>query len=389
MESVQDLINVILWDRRLVISPNNGPFVILNPTVEHRNKALLQKSLVLQQAISSDTPTEQQIMEDAKVGGSWTEEDELVLREGEKFIALLEEEKSKQKFLTKKRKLEEQIVETKERLKSVLEQKQYFYTLSAEYIAYEAFVYSLIEQVVYSYTDNKPFFNIENPITSYKNSHKDLIGFLVKEVMSEGLLPFTDIRKVARSVEWRMLWTLNRENLSSLFNIPVSNLSANQKMLIYWSRVYDLAYESTERPDEDVIQDDNRFDIWLQNRNSEMSSSSKKQNATDHHERGIVLDGYYVDTCTCEVGNVKAKGHGEKPRHRIDCNYGRYVKYTKEEKDKIADEIYHRNSATVRSIQTQEQNKAIEAGMIDEKDLINKKTRLLLGSKQKIHRIQR
>ena len=389
MESVQDLINIILWDRRLVLLPDGRVLVILNPTVANRNVAALEKRLVMQEALAAETPTEEQLMADSKEGGSWTEEDDLVLKEGEKHIAFLEAEKLRQKFLTKKRRIEEQIEETREKLSVVLQKKQHMYVMTAEYMAQEAFIFSLLQQTVMN-RDGTLFINDKNSISYLKDNDRELLHILVGEITSEGALSNSDVRKVARSMEWRMLWTLNREDISSLFNVPVSNLSINQRMLIYWSRIYDLAYESTEKPDEDVIQDDNKFDTWLQNRSNEKadSDSAKRRGAPDHHERGVVLDGYYVETCTCGVGAIKARGHGERPRHASDCSYGIYKKYTKEEKDKIADEIYGRNSSKIRQIQTHEQEMATK-GAIDEKDLLNRKARMILGSKQEVHRINK
>jgi hypothetical protein len=389
MESVQDLINTVLWDRRLVLLPDGRVLVILNPTVANRNIAILEKRLVMQEALAAETPTEEQLMADFREGGSWTEEDDLVLKEGEKHIAFLEAEKSRQKFLTKKRRIEEQIDETREKLSAVLQKKQHIYVMTAEYMAQEAFIFSLLQQTVMN-RDGTLFFRNDNSITHLKDSDRELLNILVKEVTSEGGLPNSDIRKVARSMEWRMLWTLNREDIAGLFNVPVSNLSLNQRMLIYWSRVYDLAYESTVKPDDDVIQDDDKFDTWLQNRSNEKvdSDSAKRRGAPDHHERGVVLDGYYVETCTCGVGTIKIRGHGERPRHASDCSYGVYKKYTREEKDKIADEIYGRNSAKIRQIQTHEQEMATK-GAIDEKDLLNRKARMILGSKQEVHRINK
>jgi hypothetical protein len=95
-----------------------------------------------------------------------------------------------------------------------------------------------------------------------------------------------------------------------------------------------------------------------------------------------------VETCICGVGAVKVRGHGERPRHASDCSYGVYKRYTKEEKDKIADEVYGRNSAKIRQIQTHEQEMAAK-GAIDEKDLLNRKARMVFGSKQEVHRINK
>ncbi len=388
MESVQDIINIVLWDRRLVLLPDGKVLVILNPTLAHRNFAALEKRLVMQEALAAETPTEEQILAASREGGDWTEEDDLVLKEGEKHILFLESEKTTQKFLAKKNKIDEQINQTKEKIRVVSGKRQRMYSNTAEYMSQEAFVLSIMEQTILN-RDGTPFFGKHNTISNLKNYQRELFEILVREITSEGLIPHTDLRKIARSMEWRMLWTLNRENLTGLFNIPLADLSASQRMLIYWSRVYDLAYESTEKPDEDVIQDDQKFDLWLQNRNVDKNDSAeaKKRNIPDHHERGVILDGYYVETCVCGISDVKVRGHGERPRHASNCQYGQYRKYTREEKDKIADEVYNRNSPRIRQIQTQEQNVVARVGHIDEKDLLNNKARLTLGSKQEVHRI--
>jgi hypothetical protein len=312
-----------------------------------------------------------------------------VLKEGENHIVFLESEKAKQKFLTKKNKLQEQIDETKEKLQGTLDKRQAFYVLTAEYMGNEAYVYALMNRVICN-QDGTPFFHKNNTIARLRDEDPITLNLLVKEVVSEGLLPHSEIRRVARSIEWRMLWTLNREHIQSLFNTPIANLSVNQRSLISWSRVYDLAYESAEKPDEEVIQDDSRFDAWLQNRSDEKSEDKNQRTGVpDHHERCQVIDGYYVDTCTCGVGNVKVRGHGERPPHAHTCPYGTYRRYTREEKNKIADEIYSRNNPKIQQLQRQEQNTVANVGMIDEKDLRTKKSRLILGSKQEIHRIGR
>ena len=386
MDSVQDLINLIFWDRRLVVLPDGRTIVILNPTLTDRNMAAFHRQCVMKEAIAAGTPTEESLLADAREGGGWTEEDDLILKEGNRHIEFLESEKINQKFQARKNGLDKQIRETREKLKTVLEKKQYLAVLTAEYMANEAYIFYMIKRIVKN-EDGTPFFKEEDCLSRIQEKDTELINKLVSEVVSEGILPTAKIREIARSVEWRMFWTLNREDLAGLFNTPISNLSGNQRMLIYWSRVYDLAYESTERPDDDVIIDDNKFDLWLQTRGNEKKEGEKAARAgtPDHHEKGVILDGYYVDSCTCGVGSIKAKGHGERPRHINPCLYGTYKKYTRQEKDKIADEIYGRNSKRIQQLQTNEQMRVANAGTIDEKDLRNQKSRLLLGSKQEVH----
>jgi len=390
METVQDILNYILWDRRLVLLPDGNALVILNPTLEDKNRATLEKQIVMRQASIMELPSEDIIFKNAREGGEWTEEDDLIIKEAENHIKFLESEKARHKSAARKSGLDKQIEETKNKLALAMEKKQNLSTLSAEYMGNEAQVFALIKATVRK-MDGLPLFDENNGVAKLKESDGGLIATLIREVMTEGVLPHSEIRKAARSIEWRMVWTLNRENLAALFGTLPANLSFNQRMLVYWSRVYDMAYESTEKPDDDIIQDDEKFDTWLKNRNEDKTDSEKlkKTGGTDHHEKGVILDGYYVDECTCGVADIKVKGHGERPRHANTCFYGTYRKYTREEKNKIADGIYARNSRRIQMLQTQEQMKVAEVGLIDEKDLRTKKSRMLLGSNQEVHRINR
>lgn len=395
MQLVQDLLNIIMWNRRILLIPRNinstiNEIVIFNPTIEDKNIASIIKEKVVSDSRALGVPSEEEILSDARTNGFWTEEDEIVIKEAESHIAFLQSEKAKQKFLIKKKKLDQQILDAKEKLTSVSERRQQLLTLTAEYMGNEAFLSTLAQRTVRD-INYKPLLTSDKDIVYFKINYPEFTSFIFKEIITEGLLPQSDIRRIARSIEWRMLWTLGRENISALFSQKVCDLSMNQRMLIYWSRVYDLAYEDVNnRPDDTVIENDESFDEWLLNRNDEHDRKSiNKMEKNNAHEKCVVLDGYYIETCTCGVVNIKAKGHGERPRHDSTCPYGTYRRYTNEEKEQIANQIYSRNSKKIREVINREQDIVADVGIIDEKDLRNKKSRTILGSKQEIHQIRK
>jgi len=73
--------------------------------------------------------------------------------------------------------------------------------------------------------------------------------------------PTMDIRKIARSPQWRIYFT-TCESSGDLFGRPLCDLDFNQVNLLYWSVVYDNALSSYEPPSNATIDDDELFDSW-------------------------------------------------------------------------------------------------------------------------------
>ena len=199
--------------------------------------------------------------------------------------------------------------------------------------------------------------------------------------------------EVARYVDWLLLWTLSRENLDGLFNRPIADINFNQKLLIYWSRVYDSAFEDPKPPDQDIIEDDGKFDDWLANRDLERKEEKegrKNKNSVFHHqEQMIVLDGEFIETCTCGVGPQNKVGLGLKKPHQVECLYGQWRPYTRLEKDELADQVYGRNSKNIRRYIDKEQDRVLRAGMVQEQHLRGTHSRKILGANTNVIPIHR
>lgn len=83
------------------------------------------------------------------------------------------------------------------------------------------------------------------------------------------------IRDLSRNEPWRSIWTCKSiEN--SIFGIPASHLSDDQKAIIAWSRLYDSCYEDPQRPSDEVVNDDDMFDGWLIDKRREREAEIKK-----------------------------------------------------------------------------------------------------------------
>ena len=85
------------------------------------------------------------------------------------------------------------------------------------------------------------------------------------------------IRELARTEPWRSYWGAAKTE-GSVFGKSASELNAEQRSLINWSKFYDSIHEHMEAPTDEVIQDDDLLDGWLilQNRKREREKLEKE-----------------------------------------------------------------------------------------------------------------
>jgi frataxin-like iron-binding protein CyaY len=83
------------------------------------------------------------------------------------------------------------------------------------------------------------------------------------------------IRELARTDPWRSIWMASKHT-GILFDGPPGAWSSNQIQLIRWSHIYDVVYESSERPSDVVIEDDDLLDSWIIRQNEKASDYAKK-----------------------------------------------------------------------------------------------------------------
>lgn len=383
-----------MWDRRYVTIPYDVPapegveaVLLRDPVVADWNHFLYIRRLEEQRNIQSEVPTEREVFKTARESAYWTEEDDRVIKDAEDHIKFLESEIAGQKFSARKRILERQLKETQKLRSTVLAKSNYLKTQTSEYLAHEVAVFHLLMRVVLD-VDGVPFWKDDSEFLGHTKQFPDFIAFLSHHLLTEGVWETKELREIARHPEWRLVWTLNRENLASLLGRPVGDFNMNQKLLIYWSRVYDIGFEDpTNRPSDDIINDDDKYDEWLANRDLERKEDANR-NSSHHHEQGAILDGEYIETCTCGVGPQKNVGLGLKKPHDSNCLYGVFRYYSAEEKAAISRQVYGRNSEQVRSHINREHDTVGEKGTIEEHHLRKKRSRILLGSQSKVFKKQ-
>ena len=86
-----------------------------------------------------------------------------------------------------------------------------------------------------------------------------------------------DFRKVARIDSWRSMWNSSKKR-ADVFDKPSCFLDKNQLSLVSYSQMYDNVYESTDRPADKIIEDDDCLDGWfvLQKRKYEEDRKQKE-----------------------------------------------------------------------------------------------------------------
>lgn len=393
--SVQDHIHAILWDRRFVIVPNDikAPVreaILYFPTLSDRNYATHMHTKTLRDAEAEGVESAADLVQIAIQAEEWTQDEEDFMTEAENELDGMKQTRDQETVLVRRRRMDASIEAVEKRYSELKSKRESFIYHSREYMANRTYVYFLVQHLTRDAKGQK-LWNSDEEFYKAAVDYPSFMAFMSHEVLNEGVLDVKTIRAVARSVEWRMMWGLSRENLVDLFNRPIADFSYNQRLLIYWSRVYDSVYEDTKRPDEDIIQDDEKLDMWLSNREDERNEESKEgssrgKSGSDHHERFQVLDGYHSDECTCGVASIRVKGHGERPRHADDCPWGTWIQYTREEKEALAQKFYGRNAPRVRELLDKEHDVVAKEGMVDEKMLRGRKSRQILGSAQVTHK---
>ena len=99
------------------------------------------------------------------------------------------------------------------------------------------------------------------------------------------------IRKLAKSSDWRNLW-----NNAGLRNFRVPHYSVDQQQLIAFSKMYDGVYKSMDTPEEFVIQDDDMLDGWMYVQQKKREKEEAEQKMQKHVDKHPNADEVYIMT---------------------------------------------------------------------------------------------
>jgi len=226
-----------------------------------------------------------------------------------------------------------------------------------------------------------------------------LVANLMRAYYDESIADEAAIRRVARSGFWRCKWMGSKENrgVKTLFDREMYDLTLDQFRLVYWSQVYDSAYESMESPSDAVLEDDKLFDRWLEEQHQKREQGRKKSafdqkvsamnKVGDAHEVSISVIGEYSEDCTCGVRDqAEAMGYDKRGHiHDPSCSYGVYLYYDKNKKSEKVEDVQSTNPENVRKLLANEQKRLAKIGTdgVEDQALRGDKSRHTLGMETK------
>lgn len=203
--------------------------------------------------------------EEAEKLAGWTKEDEKKLKEVEEKI----EQGKVDYFLNfaveaRRKHIKYNIGIFKDEYKSLLSRKLEFNDKTSDYLKEYARISFLIEEN--SFIDN------QIPVKGRVDSIKLVSRYLDSNLHDD------DIRSIAKSIEWRMIWSSSKAS-KGVFGSPSSELTNEQLSLLSWSKFYDSIGESADPPTDEVVEDDTALDGWLILQGRKRKEDSKRKEA--------------------------------------------------------------------------------------------------------------
>ncbi len=114
---------------------------------------------------------------------------------------------------------------------------------------------------------------LENPL--FKDN-------LIVYYFEESSISESKLRELARSDPWRLYWTTSKDTGTPLFPHSCVEMTDLQYSLVLWSKLYDFAYSSSNRPTDDIIADDDRFDAWYRQECERIDAETAKGQLGDN-----------------------------------------------------------------------------------------------------------
>jgi hypothetical protein len=98
----------------------------------------------------------------------------------------------------------------------------------------------------------------------------------VLEYYNSKTISSSEFRYIARKDPFRSMWNISKKN-SNVFGCSSVELTKDQRSLCQFAVMYDNVYESSEAPDDEVIQDDDCLDGWFIVKRKEYEKDKNKK----------------------------------------------------------------------------------------------------------------
>jgi hypothetical protein len=220
--------------------------------------------------------TLQQSYDHLKKDGTWSDAKELELQGLYKDIKELQEKLGKFQFhKAQQREIKRMLKAGKDRIASLEETKNQLRSTTIEHFANGAKQHFIVKNIV----EGVPVELMTSP---------SFLDTLVVYYYKENSISEAQIRELARTDPWRLYWTVSKDTGTPLFPHSIVEMTDLQYALLLWSRIYDFAYESTNRPGDEVIKDNDKFDAWYRDECNRIEAEIRKNAA----ERALPGNGF-------------------------------------------------------------------------------------------------
>jgi hypothetical protein len=358
-EDIERHINKICWSGRFAFVENQEgesiTIIIKSLSLKDRNFVDFIYEQALQEARDSGVSSRLEIANDLKMKQIWTELDDKKITEAARKIEVLSVESKRLDPKSRAFRITEKLLESlNKELLELRMRKQSLFGSSIEDYADERRSSAIVFCSTYDDNENK-YWKDHRAFEDSKD--QILISNIVRELNKALVLKTKQIRAIARSPTWRFRWNAGKSQ-GGLFKDGILDLDSNQQSLIYWSQVYDSVYESYERPDDSIINDDEKLDAWFEKK--------EKERKTEKAIGGDEVDGIQISN--------RMSSHGE---IFVIANPVMNPKAPE------IQDIENLNSEFVKKFKQKEQEQIKKSGQINEKKLRSRKNKLarkIIGS---------
>jgi hypothetical protein len=265
-EEKEKAIRRVIWGRQYItVESGNNQSVNLQvrslTTREHAEADALRDRLVRQNK-AMGILTEQELLKELEFRSMWSKaDDESIKNIRAEAKRLYNDANTIHRFDKHKKGRDESKARVLEQMAAKVENKKWdLLSISAEHMGDLERSLWILQKVTYNEDGSALYWGSLDKLRAERD-RKLVVGVLNQYAQS--LFTQKDIREVARSPQWRYRWNSAKNNVITLFGVGFDAMTCDADMLVYWSQIYDSAFECMERPDDITIENDKSFDDWF------------------------------------------------------------------------------------------------------------------------------
>lgn len=269
------IIDIISWGKLVF----NDKFVLYPATSETKALSAIEYDKKFNEYISDGMPDEQEAIDNFVVRNQWSEDKDAVIDTIKKDIHTMK--RGLLDYIFKKDQLEKirsTIRSAENVLVDKITEKHQLLTHTAENFALKEQQHYIIMFVTHDHNKNRLWSSKEAFDNEFNTT---LIDNLCQFYFYSSRISQKIIREISRSEPWRHIWGVMKKSKIFFGKDNINELSDNQKDLLHWSSIYDMAYEAYERPSEVIVNDDDLLDSWFIRESEKIESDINKNSANN------------------------------------------------------------------------------------------------------------